>query len=158
MRPRERSGEQRATKLAAAAADPTPATPPRTGAQDGDPLRGGVRYRAFGHHKRWVVETQPEPEEHHDDRGQDAAGAYAGQSAELGAIASMSRKGCRYDNAPMERFFHTLKVELIRQHRWNTHDEARRELFAYIDDYYNRQRIHSAIGYVTPGQAEQMAV
>jgi putative transposase len=58
----------------------------------------------------------------------------------------------------MERFFHTLKVELIRQHRWNTHDEARRELFAYIDDYYNRQRIHSAIGYVTPGQAEQMAV
>jgi putative transposase len=91
------------------------------------------------------------------ESAQYAAGAYAGQSAELGAIASMSRKGCRYDNAPMERFFHTLKVELIRQHRWNTHDEARRELFAYIEDYYNRQRIHSAIGYVTPEQAEQMA-
>jgi putative transposase len=95
---------------------------------------------------------------HHSDRGsQYAASAYSSQLAELGAIASMSRKGCCYDNAPMESFFHTLKVELVRQRRWNTHDEARRDLFAYIEGYYNRQRIHSAIGYVTPEQAQQMA-
>jgi putative transposase len=50
-----------------------------------------------------------------------------------------------------------LKVELVRQRRWNTHDEAWRDLFAYIEGYYNRQRIHSAIGYVTPEQAQQMA-
>jgi putative transposase len=86
-----------------------------------------------------------------------AASAYSSQLAELGAIASMSRKGCCYDNVPMESFFHTLKVELVRQRRWNTHDEARRDLLAYIEGYYNRQRIHSAIGYVTPEQAQQMA-
>jgi putative transposase len=57
----------------------------------------------------------------------------------------------------MESFFHTLKVELVRQRNWNAHDEARRDLFAYIEGYYNRQRIHSAIGYLTPEQAEQMA-
>jgi putative transposase len=94
----------------------------------------------------------------HSDRGsQYAAGAYGSQLVELGAFASMSRKGCCYDNAPMEGFFHTLKVELVRQRRWNTHDEARSDLFAYIEGYYNRHRIHSAIGYVTPEHAEQMA-
>jgi putative transposase len=88
------------------------------------------------------------------ESAQYAASAYSSQLAELGAIASMSRKGCGYDNAPTESFFHTLKVELVRQRR---HDEARRDLFAYIEGYYNRQRIHSAIGYVTPEQAQQMA-
>ena len=45
----------------------------------------------------------------------------------------------------MESFFHTLKVELVHQHRWATRDEARRDLFGYIEGYYNRARIHSAI-------------
>jgi putative transposase len=69
----------------------------------------------------------------------------------------MSRTACCYDNAPMESFFHTLKVELVRQRRWATHDEARRDLFAYLEGYYNRQRSHSAIGYLTPEQAERRA-
>ena len=73
------------------------------------------------------------------------------------AIPSMSRTGCCYDNAPMESFFHTLKVELAHQRRWATRDDARRDLFAYIEGYYNRQRIHSALGYVTPEQAERNA-
>ncbi len=90
-----------------------------------------------------------------DDAGY-AAGAYASQLAELGALVSMSRRGCCYDYAPMESFFHTLKVELGRQRRWSTHDEARRDLFSYIEAYYNRRRVHSAIGYVTPEQAERM--
>ena len=69
----------------------------------------------------------------------------------------MSRTACCYDNAPMESFFHTLKVELVHQRRWATRDEARRDLFACIEDYYNRRRIHSALGYITPEQAERNA-
>ncbi|WP_415926892.1 IS3 family transposase [Methylobacterium sp. 4-46] len=60
-------------------------------------------------------------------------------------------------NAPMESFFHTLKVELVHQRRSATRDEARRDLFAYIEGYNDRQRIHSALGYVTPEQAERNA-
>ena len=95
---------------------------------------------------------------HHSDRGsQFAAEAYAEQFALIGATASMSRTGNCYDNAPMESFFHTLKVELAHQHRWATRDEARRDLFASVEGYHNRARIHSALGYPTPEQAEQMA-
>lgn len=95
---------------------------------------------------------------HHSDRGsQYAAEAYVSQLASIGAVPSMSRTGNCYDNAPMESFFHTLKVELVHQHRWATRDEARRDLFAYIEGYYNRARIHSALGYLTPEQAEQTA-
>jgi transposase InsO family protein len=76
----------------------------------------------------------------------------------LGGVGSMSRTAaCCYDNAPIKSFFHTLKVELVRQRRWTTHDEARRDLFAYLEGYYNRQRSHSAIGYLTPEQAERRA-
>jgi transposase InsO family protein len=95
---------------------------------------------------------------HHSDRGsQYAAEAYRKQLAAMKAKPSMSRTGCCYDNAPMESFFHTLKVELVHQRRWATRDEARRDLFAYIEGYYNRQRIHSALGYITPEQAERKA-
>jgi putative transposase len=73
------------------------------------------------------------------------------------AKASMSRTGCCYDNAPMESFFHSLKVELVHQRSWATREEARRDLFGYIEGYYNRQRIHSALGYLTPEQAERKA-
>ena len=58
-------------------------------------------------------------------------------------------------NAPVESFFHTLKVELVHQRRWSTREDAKRELFAYIEGYYNRRRIHSALGYRTPEQAER---
>ncbi|GJD72531.1 IS3 family transposase ISMdi5 [Methylobacterium goesingense] len=94
----------------------------------------------------------------HSDRGsQYAAEAYRKQLADMKATPSMSRTGCCYDNAPMESFFHTLKVELVHQRRWMTRDEARRDLFAYIEGYYNRQRIHSALGYITPEHAERNA-
>ena len=95
----------------------------------------------------------------HSDRGsQYASEAYSKQLIAMKAKPSMSRTACCYDNAPMESFFHTLKVELVHQRRWATRDEARRELFAYIEGYYNRRRIHSALGYRTPEQAErQMA-
>ena len=55
----------------------------------------------------------------------------------------------------MESFFHTLKVEFVLQQQWATRDEARRDLLAHMEGYYNRQRIHSALGYLTPEQAER---
>lgn len=95
---------------------------------------------------------------HHSDRGsQYAAEAYSRQLALMKAKPSMSRTGCCYDNAPMESFFHSLKVELVHQRSWTTREEARRDLFGYIEGYYNRQRIHSTLGYLTPEQAEQNA-
>lgn len=92
----------------------------------------------------------------HSDRGsQYASEVYGKQLAAMKAKPSMSRTACCYDNAPMESFFHTLKVELVHQRRWETREDARRGLFGYIEGYYNRRRIHSALGYRTPEQAEQ---
>jgi putative transposase len=54
----------------------------------------------------------------------------------------------------MESFFGTLKTELVHQRKYPDRSAARRDLFAYIEGYYNRRRIHSAIGYITPEQAE----
>ena len=95
----------------------------------------------------------------HSDRGsQYASEAYGKQIAAMKAKPSMSRTACCYDNTPMESFFHTLKVELVHQRRWATREDAKRDLFAYIEGYYNRRRIHSTLGYRTPEQAErQMA-
>lgn len=94
----------------------------------------------------------------HSDRGsQYASGSYRELLAAWGMRQSMSRKGCCYDNAPMESLFHTLKVELVHRERFATREAAQRELFAYLEGYYNRQRLHSALGYRTPEQAEQQA-
>lgn len=67
----------------------------------------------------------------------------------------MSRTANYYDNAPMTSFFHTLKVELVHQCRSATQAEPRQALFGYVEGYYNRHRMHSAFGYLTPEQAEQ---
>jgi putative transposase len=75
-----------------------------------------------------------------------------------GAITqSMSRKANCWDNAPMESFFGTLKIELVHHREYPDCATARRDLFAYIEGYCNRARIHSAIGYITPQQAEAKA-
>jgi transposase InsO family protein len=81
---------------------------------------------------------------HHSDRGsQYAAGAYRKQLAGHGIVCSMSRKGNCWDNAPMESFFHTLKTELVHHRDYQTRDEARRDIFEFIEIFYNRQRSHS---------------
>jgi putative transposase len=72
-------------------------------------------------------------------------------------IQSMSRKGNCWDNAPMESCFGSLKTELVHQTCYPTRDAARHDSFAYIEGYYNRQRLHSALGYITPEQAERRA-
>lgn len=95
---------------------------------------------------------------HRSDRGsQHAADEYRRLVGAARMRQSMSRRANCYDNAPVESFFHTLKVELAHQRRWATRDEARRDLFAYLEGYYNRQRLHSALGYRTPEQAERLA-
>ena len=92
---------------------------------------------------------------HHSDRGsQYAAGDYRDLLQAAAVVQSMSRKGNCWDNAPMESFFGTLKTELVHQDEYPNRDAARRDLFVYIEGYYNRQRRHSAIGYITPEQAE----
>ena len=92
---------------------------------------------------------------HHSDRGsQYAAGDYRDILQAAAIVPSMSRKGNCWDNAPMESFFGTLKTELVHHTQYPNRDAARRDLFAYIEGYYNRQRRHSAIGYITPERAE----
>jgi putative transposase len=95
---------------------------------------------------------------HHSDRGsQYAAGDYRKILQAAAITQSMSRKANCRDNAPMESFFGTLKTELVHQCEYPDRDAARRDLFAYIEGYYNRRRIHSAIGYITPEQPDRKA-
>ena len=70
-------------------------------------------------------------------------------------IASMSRKGNCWDNAVAESFFATLELELILNHRWATRDEARRAIFRYIETWYNRERRHPTLDYVSPAAYEE---
>jgi transposase InsO family protein len=67
----------------------------------------------------------------------------------------MSRKGNCWDNAVMESFYRTLKVELIYQRKYETRIEARRDIFEYIEIFYNRERLHSSIGYHSPKEYEK---
>src|SRR3954462_9667885 len=91
---------------------------------------------------------------HHSDRGsQYAAGDYRKILHAAAITPSMSRKGNCWDNAPMESFFGTLKTELVHQRDYPDRDAARRDLFAYIEGYYDRRRIHSATGYMPQEQA-----
>ena len=95
---------------------------------------------------------------HHSDQGsQYAARAYRTVLAAHGIESSMSRKGDCWDNAVVESFFATLKVELVHESVFVTRDQARREIFDYIEVFYNRQRRHSYLGYLSPVNYEQRA-
>jgi len=90
---------------------------------------------------------------HHSDRGsQYCSGDYQALLSGYGMIVSMSRKGCCWDNAPMESFFNSLKNERTHGSRYATREEARQDTFEYIEVFYNRSRRHSALGYVSPAQ------
>lgn len=92
----------------------------------------------------------------HSDRGSQYASAlYQNTLQERGFICSMSRKGNCWDNAPAESFFHTLKTELTHHRHYQTREEAKQEIFEYIEVFYNRQRRHSTIGYQSPARFEQ---
>jgi putative transposase len=88
---------------------------------------------------------------HHTDRGcQYTAGAYQEALTAQAIAASMSRTGDCYDNAMAESFFATLKAELIETRSWPTRRAARQAIFEWIEVFYNRQRIHSALNYRSP--------
>lgn len=88
---------------------------------------------------------------HHSDRGsQYCSDAYQQLLKQYGFICSMSGAGNCYDNAVMESFYHTLKIEAVYGEPFTTRVEAQRSLFDYIEVFYNRKRIHSTLGYQTP--------
>ena len=67
----------------------------------------------------------------------------------------MSRAGTPYDNALMESFYKTLKTELLINGSFETEEEAKNAIFEYIEIYYNRQRLHSSLGYLSPVEYEE---
>jgi len=87
----------------------------------------------------------------HSDRGtQYCADDYRKLAEQFGMQASMSRKGNCYDNAPMESFWGSLKNEMIHHQRYTTRANAEAAIKEYIEIFYNRQRRHSRLGYVSP--------
>lgn len=91
----------------------------------------------------------------HSDRGsQYASKEYRKVLKKYNITQSMSRKGDPYDNAVAENFFSCLKCELIHHAHYNTRDEAKTDIFAYIETFYNDVRPHSGIGYLTPNAYE----
>jgi putative transposase len=88
---------------------------------------------------------------HHSDRGvQYASEYYLHLLQSHGIEPSMSGKGDCWDNAAMESFWSTLKTELVNHAHYATHEQARRSIFEYIEVFYNRQRLHSSLGYQSP--------
>lgn len=92
----------------------------------------------------------------HTDRGsQYCSREHRALLDQNGLVASMSAKGNCYDNAAMESWNHSLKVEAIHGERFATRAKAREQVFDYIEVDYNRERLHSTLGYVSPEQFEQ---
>lgn len=92
---------------------------------------------------------------HHSDRGsQYTSDSFKTLCTSYRIKMSMSQGSC-YDNAAMESFFHTLKTELIHLQKFKTKKEAKMAVFEYIEHFYNRKRLHSTLGYVSPEQFEQ---
>lgn len=92
---------------------------------------------------------------HHSDRGsQYAATSYQRLLGEYGIITSMSRTGNCWDNACVESFFGTLKRELVYHRHYATREDAKQDIFEYIEVFYNRKRRHSTLGYVSPAEYE----
>lgn len=106
-----------------------------------------------------ISQRQPGPGLiHHSDRGsQYACGDYQAMLRRHGMLPSMSRKGNVWDNAPKESFYGSLKCELV--HHWSRppRDQARRLVFDYIEVFYNRQRLHSFLGYQSPAAFEMQS-
>lgn len=118
-------------------------------------LDAGLAVRALEmalRERRW----EPGRLVHHSDRGiQYAAGNYVALLEEREILISMSRKGNPYDNAKAERFMRTLKQEEVQGRAYESIEEARSRIGAFLQQTYNRQRLHSALQYQTPAEFEQ---
>lgn len=92
----------------------------------------------------------------HSDRGcQYTSAEFAALLDAHDVTLSLSRPGQCWDNAVAESFFATLKTELVHLHTWPTRKRARQSIFEYIEVFYNRQRLHSALGYNSPADCER---
>ena len=91
---------------------------------------------------------------HHSDR--ESSEGYQTLLKQHGREISMSRKGDGYDNALMESFFGAFKEECVERHTFKTRAEAKQVIFEYLEVFYNRQRKHSSLGYVSPANYEKM--
>lgn len=95
----------------------------------------------------------------HSDRGsQYASDLIRKKLIYEGIIASMSRRANCYDNAHAESFFHSLKTELVYRKKFKTREEAKQEIFEWIETWYNRKRLHSSLDYMTPEEYENLAL
>ncbi len=93
---------------------------------------------------------------HHADRGcQYTAVTFGSACRAHGITQSNSRKGNPHDNAAKESFFASLEKERLRQRTYATHEQARSSIFQYIEEFYNRRRLHSTLGYRSPEEAER---
>jgi transposase InsO family protein len=103
-----------------------------------------------------ILSRRPEgPLIHHCDQGsQYRSYHFRSKLKEYGVQLSMSRKGNCWDTAVVESFFKTLKQELQNDARFVSREEARIQLFEYIEVFYNRKRLHSTLGYLSPAQYE----
>jgi putative transposase len=96
---------------------------------------------------------------HHSDRGpQYTSDDFRDLLEQHGITCSMSARGSCYDNAPVESFFSLLKRERIRRRTYRTRDEAKADVFDYIERFYNRRRRHGYLGYVSPVEFENQAI
>ena len=94
---------------------------------------------------------------HHCDRGSQYTSLAFGKTLrDSGLVASMGRRGDAYDNAACESFISTIKNELIRRRSWTSRDQARLAVFSYIETFYNPRRRHSALGYRSPIEYENI--
>jgi putative transposase len=94
---------------------------------------------------------------HHSDRGsQYTSLAFGKMLRQSGLLASMGRRGDAYDNAACESFISTIKNELIKRRSWTSRDQARLAVFSYIETFYNPRRRHSALGYRSPNEYENI--
>ena len=93
---------------------------------------------------------------HHSDRGsQYASDLYRACLADYNIQVSMSRTGNCYDNAPMESCFSTLKCDRVHRQNYQTRQQAKTDIFRYIEGFYNRSRLHSSLGYLSPENFER---
>ena len=88
--------------------------------------------------------------------GQYANELYQLLLADNGVQCSMSRAGNVWDNSPMEAFFSSLKIERVHRRGYRTHEEARSDIFNYIECFYNPHRRHSTLDYVSPATYERL--
>ena len=160
--------------MAGEEADTIPAPPPCEAAQFAD-LRFGHEHEtcpphdvgpdrviAIGlhaaHHARLIVGCRRHPVEellHHSDRGsQYTSLAYQAVLAQFQIQVSMSGKGDCYENAMMESFFSSFKTECVQQQAYQSRSEAKLSIFEWIEVFYNRQRRHSSLAYLSPAAFE----